>query len=341
MRCKYCYVYKENENFSLTQKQLFKAIDIFFNYPFKREAIAFLGGEPFLYFNKIIETIKYIRKYKDKDIKLMIYTNGTLINERKLKLLQNYNVKINLSIDGDSKTNDLNRKLLNSQKSAFEMVYKKILKIREENFEKIQLNPVFNTKTISYLVKNIDFFNRIGFKNILPDQQLWELWHKSDLEQLKIFFMELYEYLKRNNNIYLPIIDEIKEKHNSITPKDKFWWDSCDNIVLGPDGNFYICEYVLGGSLSKAKEYVIGSIKTGINFNRINSLISEAKDTVIKNLNNKEDINYFWFCPMGMYFEYKIKKKQGFKKNLNNYNVFSKHFMNLLLWLSMKLKRER
>lgn len=59
--------------------------------------IDFYGGEPLLQFNKV----KYIlESLKDDNIQYFMPTNGLLLNQEKLDILNKYNVDISLSYDG-------------------------------------------------------------------------------------------------------------------------------------------------------------------------------------------------------------------------------------------------
>ena len=54
---------------------------------FNFSGISFSGGEPFLVFDKLIKYIKKIRKTFGKKYYIWVYTNGDLITEKKLQLL--------------------------------------------------------------------------------------------------------------------------------------------------------------------------------------------------------------------------------------------------------------
>jgi uncharacterized protein len=68
--------------------------------------ISFLGGEPLLFEQQIIEIIEAT---KEKISKYIITTNGLNLNENNIKFFADNNVQLNISLDGNQKVNDFNR----------------------------------------------------------------------------------------------------------------------------------------------------------------------------------------------------------------------------------------
>jgi pyruvate formate-lyase activating enzyme-like uncharacterized protein len=55
---------------------------------FKFKGVSFSGGEPFLKFKEVLAFIKKIRKRLGRGIYIWVYTNGDLVDEKKLKALK-------------------------------------------------------------------------------------------------------------------------------------------------------------------------------------------------------------------------------------------------------------
>jgi radical SAM protein with 4Fe4S-binding SPASM domain len=85
------------QKWTLSSQQLEEVID---NAPDLRR-VEILGGEPFLV-PEFLEFLKLLRdRGLDKNIELMITTNGSVVTEEKLELLEGFKyVNINLSLDG-------------------------------------------------------------------------------------------------------------------------------------------------------------------------------------------------------------------------------------------------
>lgn len=94
MNCPICYAYNRKKSYNPIDKK--KTIDKLYDYNIKK--INFSGGEPLLVEN-IIELIKYA---KLKGIITELSTNGLLLNESILKMLDGYLDSISLPIDGSN-----------------------------------------------------------------------------------------------------------------------------------------------------------------------------------------------------------------------------------------------
>ena len=117
--CKYCmqsYVRDEYKRKNTPTFMRFitakKAIDTYMKIlksNNKRMAeISFGGGEPLLNWEVIHKTLKYCRSNYESKIhfKYSLNTNGSLINENKIKVIKEYDIEVAPSIDGLEKTND-------------------------------------------------------------------------------------------------------------------------------------------------------------------------------------------------------------------------------------------
>lgn len=116
-RCEYCLVYKNRKRVPSSKMSIEmagKVID-FYNDKIKNGVILFTGGEPLTNW----QTVEYF--LDNVDAKFIIQTNGSLINERIAKKLKEKNVLIVLSLDGDTKSKNSMRKLLNGEE-AYESI---------------------------------------------------------------------------------------------------------------------------------------------------------------------------------------------------------------------------
>ncbi|WFR57014.1 radical SAM protein [Anaerocolumna sp. AGMB13025] len=115
LRCKYCYAngghYHSDE--AIMSKKMIDDIFIKFYGKFNIiRSIQLFGGEPLMN----IDIIEYICQYvKIRDLEkghsthIGIVTNGTLISDRFIELVKNYNISVTISYDGHPLVNDLLR----------------------------------------------------------------------------------------------------------------------------------------------------------------------------------------------------------------------------------------
>lgn len=111
LACKYCYANGGNYGFQdslMTQEtadKILKTIDEWKVFQ-KLEYITFFGGEPLLAW----KIINYICEHTvHRNVKYLLQTNGTVINEEILEMLKKYDISVTVSIDGPQKVHDFNR----------------------------------------------------------------------------------------------------------------------------------------------------------------------------------------------------------------------------------------
>lgn len=111
LRCRYCYAHGGNygQPNTLMDRETAERIVYFINRSEMMEKIryiTFFGGEPLM--NPDI--IEYIcSNIQNKDIKFLMQSNGTLMNERIISILKEYDIGLTISLDGPLEINDINR----------------------------------------------------------------------------------------------------------------------------------------------------------------------------------------------------------------------------------------
>lgn len=128
---------------------------------YEPKEITFLGGEPLLAWNVLKEALEYIRLQKEngrlgKDLKIILITNGLLLDDDKIKKLKKYNVNVSFSLDG-----------LESQHNAYrltpkkESVYKEVIrsyKICRETLENVSISCTIGPHNSSQLKEIVEYF---------------------------------------------------------------------------------------------------------------------------------------------------------------------------------------
>jgi len=169
--CTYCY-YKKNFKTTLSYDKIKSSIENYFSNianKNKKIVVTILGGEPLLKKELLFKTIDLLNLKKDKEklnIKIIVFTNGSLLTKEYAEELIRKRVKIILSFDGIKKANDSYRKIRNENKSAFEKVFENIKNFSEEFKKNISINMVVGPKNCQYLMDNIYFFQDLDFFQI-------------------------------------------------------------------------------------------------------------------------------------------------------------------------------
>jgi sulfatase maturation enzyme AslB (radical SAM superfamily) len=208
--------YKANKDVILSLNKLL---------PYTKQ-IFFNGGEPFLTkdHTTILKDILY--KKLNNQISIQYSTNLTKLDNETLNLLENFNVKFNISLDAYGKDNDYIR-----YKSNWDEIYKNIIKLKKIKCDKeicvtTSIVNVFNiAKYYNMFLKDNEFKNfHIDFDNSLVVNPDW-LSIKNMPRILKIKAVEKLEGEKKFNNI-------IKMLSADYTFDDNKWKKAINYIKL-------------------------------------------------------------------------------------------------------------
>ncbi len=238
LKCKHCCTSCsiEKENF-LETSQLKMIIDSIKE--LNPKSLVITGGEP-LVRDDFKEIIEYI-KYKAPHIKLILSTNGTLINNENLDFIVGNFDKIDISIDGvDEETCSITR-----GKGVFNKVIKAVRALQSKQFNNISLSMVFGDKN-DYLKE--DFINLNRELSTYPEPRYFVPSGRG------IENMSLYSSKDMLTPILIPKVFE----DNKYKKSKKISSCSCNalksQLFIDHDGSIYPCQ-----SLIK-EEYKVGSI---------------------------------------------------------------------------------
>lgn len=294
LNCKYCF-YKKNDSQTLSVLDFKRALLEFIKISQKHEVI-FLGGEPTI-LKELKEYINEIKKLK-KDIRITLFTNATLIDDKISKVLRNNKINLVVSIDGDNKTNDLYRKFKNTDRSVYNNIISNLRKYKL--IKNTTVNMVIRKKTLKKLCKNIIYLNKLGFNSIGFNIDYSDNWEKSDLAEIKKQIDNIFEYhrviIKKNRTFKFSNIYEIFELiKNNTTPQ-------CSNLILLPDGKFYLCDKIATAPQNIREKFII---KKDIRLER---------NLFFKKMKNMNLTNSHLFCKIGLYLYFRYIKR--YKHNI-------------------------
>ncbi|MCA9940472.1 MAG: radical SAM protein, partial [Anaerolineales bacterium] len=183
LRCRYCFF---SEAYPLTRNRTYntlsfetgrKAIDYFFAqarpavlaHPLRKLAITFYGGEPLMASKTLQNLLTYAQENAPCELIFSLTTNGTLLQGEIAQTLVDFDVAINISLDGPQPDHDRNR-VLPKGKGSFDLIMKNLKAFRQRfpDYEKLALVGVFDWKTDLFRVA--DFFEEN--KSWLPPLQM-------------------------------------------------------------------------------------------------------------------------------------------------------------------------
>ena len=340
LACRYCFV-EQHPNYMSLETAIDAVEWAYNNLKIKKEkgwisekektSVFFFGGEPMLMFDSVIKPLIEYIKEKKYDIGFGITTNGTLLNEEKIKFLYDNKVGFLLSIDGFKATQDYNRPCQNGE-SSFDKIYSNI-PILLKYYPQVTFRSTIYEDTVEHCFENYLFAEKMGFKSYfcVPDV-LTSKWEQNKLDVLKEQIHKIFEYrfLQYSNN-QIPMkfsreMDCLREIKNFILENNNDN-NNCDPLnrcglgiglgAIGYNGNIYGCqEYTSQGDNHK---FYIGNIyKNGINKTKHSNLLNMYLDGIYNQSMNQ-------LCNNKDCIKYDICKQSGFKK-LNcpaqNYHLF-------------------
>ncbi len=94
-----------------------------------RLSISFFGGEPFMNFSLMEEVVEYCLKIgadKGKQFLFSVFTNLTLLDDKKLAFLKKHDIRVSVSLDGPKDVQDRQRPFRHGNRSSYEVTISKI-----------------------------------------------------------------------------------------------------------------------------------------------------------------------------------------------------------------------
>lgn len=111
--CSYCFRVPENQKQTISDEMVEKICQFILEHCRKNRISAISiqpwGGEPLLCIDKIVLIRNFFRQHPEVQVDLCVETNGTLLTEENIRLLQDNQVRFNISVDGPPQLQDRQR----------------------------------------------------------------------------------------------------------------------------------------------------------------------------------------------------------------------------------------
>ena len=259
LSCKYCYA--EGGNYGSKEAVMKKNVmdeivdmieqrDEFKNIKY----ITFFGGEPLLAW----KNIRYIcEQTKHKNMKYLLQTNGTVINDDIVELLKEYNITVTVSLDGPQHIHDYNR-VDKHGNGTFEEVMKNIQYMQKEGIRIAAIQATISSEFARDYKKSevADWiYQMTGVRRIKVEHDITGDTELADnmQEETETFFEGVFQEKYILDNDAFKIVSVILQK------RYKDFLCSAGNRILTADvtGRLYPCQLFLGNKvmcLGKAGE---------------------------------------------------------------------------------------
>jgi len=282
LKCRYCYYLSDaSEKSRLENKISFMTFDLaedvlrflLQNSSSEEPQLCFFGGEPLLNFRlmkKIIDTGEQYKKEYKKHIHYSITTNGTLLTPEIVAFLEENNVDVTISIDGDELLQNKIRPFKDG-KSSYSTTIANLCHLSKFNIRSTITRYNTDLEHLTELFKNYPV-QRLYFRTALKPRDKDLALEEQHLSQVvsslkriskkKVSGQPGYDSIIRG--YFMNQFAKINKKPTSPVP--------CgflnSNITVGTDGSIYPCHALVGN-----QRYIIGHIKEGLNSRKMQDLL--------------------------------------------------------------------
>lgn len=258
LACEYCFHIQSPLTLDLETGK--KIIDRLYVINDKEMLITFFGGEPLLYPQLILDLALYARtlwaprETGEQVVRFSISTNGTYYDKDMFMKYKDLGFNIQISIDGDKETTELNRKGID-----FDRVIENI-KCILEIFPDAGVRMTFTPDTVGKLAMNIMYLHQLGFDRIMHHAVMEAKWTKDAIEQYSYQLKQLYHYrryVKRNGSkLDILFIDKpLRVLNDEVQTETNYCEAGQSYLGILPNGDVYPCHRAASN-----KKFKLGNI---------------------------------------------------------------------------------
>ena len=302
LRCGYCFAdtgeYRGGRELMSAEVGK-KAIDFVIENSQKRRNIEidFFGGEPLMNFEVVREIVEYAKqkeKLCDKVFRFTLTTNGVLLDDNKLKYINENMSNLVLSLDGRKEVNDEMRKTVSGE-GSYDVILPKLKKAADSREQKnYYLRGTFTRNNLDFTNDVLHIAN-LGFEQISVEPVVAD--SEKDFairyEDLPVIFAEYEklakEYLK-NSFTFFHFMLELRGGP-CVIKRVSGCGAGSEYLAISPSGEIYPCHQFVGN-----KEFYMGNVMEGQYDRNIRDAFADT------NLYTKQGCNECWakfYCSGG------------------------------------------
>ncbi len=276
LRCKYCFASQGDYD---THKRELMSFDV------ARAAVDFLiassagkrrhcevdffGGEPLMNFDVVKQTIAYIReqeKIHDKVFKLSLTTNGTLLDEAKIKYLTDNRISLILSLDGRESVHNRMRPDAGGRGSYAATVKNLKKAVAWRNGEEYYVRGTYTKYNLDFAA-DVEHMADLGFEGLSMEPVVGDdLSYAIDATDLPRVYKEyealtdlyLERYFSGNPIVYYHFIMDLY-RGPCIAKRLRGCGAGHEYMCVVPNGDIYPCHQFVG-----QEAYIVGNVYDGI-----------------------------------------------------------------------------
>ena len=264
LACSYCYA-GEKFNRHMSMDTAWESLKLLVSGNQDME-LSFFGGEPFLRYDTMVAVSRLARRAarrSGRKLSIQVTTNATILEEKQLRFLEEYNVWTAFSVDGPEEVQDVARPFVNGRGSG-KLVWRNLERALGR-LRRVHILMVVAPDTVSSLLPAVERLYRAGASRIslLPDleadwsraqAELEEVWPRLARITLLSMLTDQPLYMSPFSS-YFPTTDTFTGEASG----------KCDfggeQVTIAPSGNFYPCARLVG--TDRRTDVRVGNLQSG------------------------------------------------------------------------------
>ena len=279
LRCSYCFVRAKVNTRHLGQTMADNVLAFI-----KKDAadlknvyIHFFGGEPLIRALTVEFLAREFRAWaaeKHIALRLGITTNGTLLTIANCEMLRQYDIGVQLSLDGSQEGNDVHRQVMGGSQAGMQLSGAfRLVKIGNYltyfGRKRPNCRMTVTTQNLSYMAQSIRDLHAMGFKSfsIIPDADSGE-WGRGRLAEYEGEMEKVLEYwASQHGDIEINAINQTIERLKRRQQIAHICRAGTTVLGITVDGDVYPCHDIAGRfshDPAERAKLVMGNVETGL-----------------------------------------------------------------------------
>ncbi|HOD07485.1 MAG TPA: radical SAM protein [Myxococcota bacterium] len=267
LRCTYCYNHDQFNN-PMSEEVMRRALRMGFDQPGELVNVGFFGGEPLLSFDLLkrgVAMTLQLAREKQKKIRLILTTNGTLLDGERLEFLLKMKFRLAVSLDGPRAVHDSCRVDKNGY-GTHERVVRNLTEALKRKPD-IAVIAVAGPDRIRHAADALRYSASLGVRRHHTAIDYGAAWDTNALRRFDRGMQRLADawasLYRAGTPVSVPLIDA-KIAKNILHPLVVVPRCNCGGIewTVGPSGRIYPCDRMVGTDDGSGP--FIGDVFTGI-----------------------------------------------------------------------------
>ena len=255
LACRYCYAAPAADGATMPLEVGFRALGHAFADEIEDYVeLGFFGGEPMIAFDRMVVFTRLARKLglrTGRPVDFKVTTNGTLLDERRLRFLAHYRFFVGVSLDGLAAVQDRHRPFVSGRGSS-RLVWRNVARAAEV-LERLSVVMVLNPDMLGTVEESVAAMRDVGVFRLLLSPNLSCPWD----EEARAAVSRLYRWLARlyvdtrctERPLFVhPFVEERVAREAGVEEGET---GGCgfgrEEVAVAPDGHLYPCPRLVGG----------------------------------------------------------------------------------------------